>query len=150
MAWGYINAGAPRDKLVLGLTFYGHSWYIPNQPNWKRFGVPAAVSHACYGPFNPTFGAWPGARARLCGLLIYSEIVSLIDETDPEQNFFDEATQSDIGYIKDGSRGHENLKNSTPGYVSWNSIRSLEAITHYAEQQGIAGTWWWWRWWWCE
>ncbi|EGD76836.1 chitinase [Salpingoeca rosetta] len=136
---GYLDKGAPADKLVLGLTFYGHSWYIPNQSNWKRFGVPAALSHACYGPFNPTFGAWPGARARLCGLLIYSEIVALIDETDPEQNFFDPATQSDIGYIKDGSRAGEDLRNATPGYVSWNSIRSLSAITNYAKKQGIAG-----------
>lgn len=137
---GYISAGAPKDKLVLGLTFYGHSWYIPNQSNWKRFGVPAAISHACYGPFGPTYGAWPGARARLCGLLIYSEIVALIDEKDSEQNFFDPATQSDIGYIKNGDRAHENLSNSTPGYVSWNSIRSLSAITKYAEDTGIAGS----------
>eukprot|EP00055_Hartaetosiga_balthica_P018632 m.134970 g.134970 ORF g.134970 m.134970 type:complete len:594 (+) comp9794_c0_seq1:729-2510(+) len=136
---GYIAAGAPKEKLVLGLTFYGHSWYIPNQPNWKRFGVPAAISHACYGPFKGTYGSWAGRGARLCGLLIYSEIQNLIDETDPESNFFDPSTQSDIGYIKNGDRAGENLSGATPGFVSWNSIRSLKAITQYAMDTGIGG-----------
>eukprot|EP00049_Salpingoeca_infusionum_P009234 m.153028 g.153028 ORF g.153028 m.153028 type:complete len:567 (-) comp14278_c0_seq1:690-2390(-) len=136
---GYIAAGAPAEKLVLGLTFYGHSWYIPNQPDWQRFGVPASISHACYGPFGPTFGAWPGRGARLCGLLIYSEIVSLIDPNNTAENFFDPATQSDIGYIRDGSKAGENLTDSTPGWVSWNSIRSLKAITQYAMDNNIGG-----------
>lgn len=72
-------------------------------------------------------------------MLIYSEIVSLINATDPEQNFFDGQTQSDIGYIKDGSRAGENLAGATPGYVSWNSIRSLQAITKYAMENNLAG-----------
>ena len=55
---GYIAAGAPKEKLVLGLTFYGHSWYIPGQKDWKRFGVPAAISGKCFGPFGATYGAW--------------------------------------------------------------------------------------------
>lgn len=80
-----------------------------------------------------------GRRARLCGLLIYSEIVSLIDPADETENFFDPNTQSDIGYIKDGSKAGENLSGATPGYVSWNSIKSLQAITQYAMDAGIGG-----------
>jgi chitinase len=138
---GYLSAGAPPEKLILGLTFYGHLWYIPNQQNWQRFGVPAALSHGCYGPFNPTFGAWPGRRARLCGLLIYSEIVDLIDPSNPEENFFDPYTKSDIGYITsiDGAHAGEDLGNVTPAFVSWNSIKSLETITQYAINTGIGG-----------
>lgn len=56
---GYLSRGAPSTKLLLGLTFYGHSWYVPGQQNnWQRFGVPAAISGKCYGPFGPTYGAW--------------------------------------------------------------------------------------------
>ncbi|EDQ86724.1 uncharacterized protein MONBRDRAFT_38339 [Monosiga brevicollis MX1] len=137
---GYLKAGAPPEKLVLGLTFYGHLWYTPGQENnWQRFGVPAALSHGCYGPFNPTFGAWPGRRAELCGLLIYSEIVSLIDPANETENFFDPTTQSDIGFIRSGDRAGEDLGNTTPGWVSWNSIKSLQAITTFAMEAGIGG-----------
>lgn len=138
---GYIARGAPKEQLVLGLTFYGHHWYIPDVQNWQQFGVPAQISGKCYGPFQQTYGAWPGRRARLCGLLIYSEIMSLIDPNNPAQNYFDPVTQSDIGYItlEDGQKAGEDLSGCTPAFVSWNSIKSLTAITKFAMEAGIAG-----------
>ena len=39
----------------------------------------------------------------------------------------------------DGSKAGENLQNVTPATVSWNSIRSLRAITQYAMDKGIGG-----------
>jgi len=136
---GYIARGAPKNKLVVGLTYYGHHWYTPGQRDWKRFGVPAKISGKCNGPFAQTYGAWDGHRASLCGLLLYSEIVSLIDENDPESNWFDPVTKSNVGYIKDGSRAGEDLSGSTPSLVCWNSIQSLNAIASHAMELGLAG-----------
>jgi len=38
-----LQAGATPSKMVLGLAYYGHTWFVPgiNDDSWAQFGVKA-------------------------------------------------------------------------------------------------------------
>lgn len=60
---GYIEAGVPREKIHVGIPFYGHTWYTPDATSasdWQKFGVHAKHEGKCCGPFKATMGAAPG------------------------------------------------------------------------------------------
>ena len=88
---GYIAAGVPASKIMLGIPFYGmipshhpplppplathpnpnpgHTWYNPKLASgatWQAFGLNGTVQGACCGPFKQTNGAKPGKGSHLC------------------------------------------------------------------------------------
>lgn len=94
---GYLQAGVDPKKMLLGIAFYGHTWYVPNlQGNdWQKFGLEGQVQGECCGPFKSTFGAKFGKGCSLCGTMMFSEVQA----SGPEY-YFDQETQTCIGYFQ--------------------------------------------------
>jgi len=128
---GYMEAGVPAEKIMVGIPFYGHTWYKPGMTGWQSFGNSAEVQGQCCGPFKSTYGAKPGKGCNQCGVMMYTEIQAAgCDST------FDEETQSDIAYCSSaGSDGYTEAGT----WVTYNSKKSIEAITQYSLDNKLAG-----------
>jgi chitinase len=131
----YLNEGINASQLQLGIGYYGHTWWNDEltEEQWQQFGgkVGGKIQGACCGPFKQTYGGMFGKGAQQCGSLMYSEIVAAGFE-----NYFDNVTLSDIGYLsKDSADGYT----KKGMWVTYNSPRSLTNITEYAMAQGLAG-----------
>lgn len=127
---GYIAAGVPKEKIIVGIPFYGHTWYAPDaSADWNKFGVTGTKQHKCCGTFGETYGAKFGRASQQCGTLMYSEIMA-----QAPKNFWDTTTESDIGYWEsdtpDAAKGT---------WVSYNSKKSIDRITAYVQEKGVAG-----------
>eukprot|EP00618_Florenciella_parvula_P001394 CAMPEP_0119521112 /NCGR_PEP_ID=MMETSP1344-20130328/36919_1 /TAXON_ID=236787 /ORGANISM="Florenciella parvula, Strain CCMP2471" /LENGTH=533 /DNA_ID=CAMNT_0007559059 /DNA_START=6 /DNA_END=1607 /DNA_ORIENTATION=+ len=130
---GYLAVGVPKEKLSVGIAYYGHTWYVPDASDseWQKFGAQATVQGACCGPFATTYGAKAGKGCSLCGSMMYSEIVAA-----GFTSYFDEATQSHIGYMADDS-GDGYTEAGT--WVSYNDLESMTAITDYVNELELGG-----------
>jgi len=62
----YLASGVPKDKIMVGLPLYAHTWYVPGLQGdaWKKFGL-STMQGECCGPMQSTFGAKVGQSA-LC------------------------------------------------------------------------------------
>lgn len=131
---GYLAMGVPSNKLQLGVAFYGHAWWNPSltTSQWQTWGGKyGKVQGLCCGPFVGTTGAKPGKGSGLCGSMMYSEIVAA-----GFTNYYDNKTQSDIGYLaKDSADGY--TKAGT--WITYNGKKSLTAISEYALKMNLAG-----------
>merc|ERR1719322_92847 len=78
---GYLNAGVPASKVMVGVAFYGHTWYAQGMSSWQSFGGSGSVQGECCGPFKQTYGAKPGMACQQCGVMMYSEIMAAGCET---------------------------------------------------------------------
>eukprot|EP00483_Globobulimina_turgida_P003340 UN03346 len=94
---GYINAGIDPKKITVGISYYGHAWYVPgltSQTDWCKFGLTGQIQGQCCGPMQQTYGAKYGKYSQLCGTYMYSEIESAGFDT-----CFDPISKSNIGYM---------------------------------------------------
>jgi chitinase len=131
---GYLAMGVPPGKMQLGVAYYGHTWWNPNltPAQWQKFGGNLGqVQGSCCGVFTQTTGAKPGKGSQLCGSMMYSEIKAAGFEM-----FWDNQTQSDIGYLSQDSTDGYTAKGT---WLTYNSPRSLTAITKYALKNNLAG-----------
>lgn len=121
----YKDAGATPSKMKLGVAFYAHSWYVPGikDDSWQKFGLKAtvptaAVGNACCGDFLGTYGVKGGSGCQQCGSMMHSEIVAAGFET-----IFDEASGSNIGYLKEDSADGYTKAGTWISYVDKDAIK---------------------------
>jgi chitinase len=129
---GYLAAGVPKSKIIVGVPFYGHTWYAPGTTNWEKFGVTSKMQGACCGTFGETYGAKYGKASQQCGTLMYSEIIAA-----QPTNYFDNATCSDIGYWS--KAGADGGYTEAGTWVSYNGKKSIAKITDYVKKQKLGG-----------
>lgn len=129
---GYLEAGVEAEKIMVGIPFYGHTWYKPGMSSWQSFGGSGEVQGQCCGPFKSTYGAKPGKGCSQCGVMMYSEILAAgCDST------FDDETKSDIAYCS--STGKDSGYTEAGTWITYNSQKSIEAITQYSIDNKLAG-----------
>jgi len=130
----YINAGVPRNKLMPGIPFYGHTWYAPNligTNNWQKFGNNGQIQGACCGPFQQTYGGKYGKGSLQCGLYMYSEVQAAQPMT-----YYDTTTQSMIGFLNTMSVDGWTTAGT---WLTYNDNTSVSAITQWAKTNGLGG-----------
>jgi len=128
---GYLNAGVPANKIMIGLAMYGHTWYKSQMNDWKKFGESPEKQSKCYGPFKDTYGGAPGKGCNQCGVMMNSEI-----EAAQCENYFDEQTKSDVAYCS--SQGADGYTDAGI-WISWQSVESNQAVVDYGASVGVAG-----------
>jgi len=128
---GYLAAGVPASKIMLGIPFYGHSWYKPGLTDWQSFGNNGTVQGKCCGAFKSTYGAKPGKGSGQCGTLMFNELRAA-----GGQSYYDKTTESAIMYFEKAS-GDGYTEAGT--WVAYNDETSIAAITDYAKKQKLAG-----------
>lgn len=128
---GYLKAGVPKEKIMVGIPFYGHTWYQPGMSDWQKFGGQGSVQGQCCGPFKSTYGGKPGQGCSQCGVMMYSEILAAGCETQ-----YDDETKSDIAYCS--SAGKDGYTEAGT-WITYNGKKSIHEITAYAMEKGLAG-----------
>jgi len=130
----YLAQGVPASKILLGVAFYGHTWYQPNlinTNNWKKFGATGVIEGDCCGPFANTYGGKPGKGCSLCGTMMYSEV-----QFAQPTYYYDNQTQSAIGFWN--TLGADSY---TPAgtWISYNDPTSITYLTKWANTMGLKG-----------
>jgi len=134
---GYLAAGVPPAKMMVGLAMYGHTWYKKDFSDWKKFGAAAEMQGSCYGPFKDTYGGAPGTGSRQCGTLMLSEIEAAIGTGNGGcETYHDEATQSDIAYC--ASTGADGTT-AAGTWIAYQGKESTEAVVDYGMKLGLGG-----------
>merc|ERR1712166_1555268 len=133
---GYLALGVPAEKLMIGLAMYGHTWYKKGMSDWQKFGEDPEIQGECFGPFKQTYGGAPGQGCSQCGVMMNSEIEAAIGDGNGCDNYFDEVTQSDIAYCS--SKGADGYTEEGV-WVSWQSVKSNEAVVDYGKSLGVGG-----------
>merc|ERR1712203_544289 len=128
---GYIAAGVPRSKIMVGLPFYGHTWFSTGMTQWNEFGGQGSVQGKCCGPFKSTYGAKPGQACSQCGGMMYSEILAAGCPTK-----YDDETKSDIMYCS--SAGSDSYTEAGT-WITYNDKKSIHEITEYTMNEKLAG-----------
>ena len=128
---GYLNAVVPASKIMVGVAFYGHSWYAQGMSSWQSFGGSGSVQGECCGPFKQTFGAKPSGACQQCGAMMYSEIMAAGCDTTS-----DDETQSDIMYCS--SAGKDSYTEAGT-WITYNGKNSIAAITNYIVANSLGG-----------
>jgi len=130
----YITAGVAPEKLMVGIPYYGHSWFQPSLvggTNWQKFGNSGVIQGKCCGPFQQTYGAQYGKGCQMCGTMMYSEI-----QAAKPTYYYDNTSQSAIGFWS--STGADSWT-AAGTWVSYNDVTSVTAITNYAKTKGLSG-----------
>lgn len=121
----YINAGAPTDKLVLGLGLYGRSWEDVPATNNGLFQIGIA------GPNTGKDGNWGN------GVFDYWRIMQIYGDT--RYNYFwDNASKVPYLYgpnITSGLRGGM--------FISYDDIRSVNEKVNYLKSKNLGGAMFW-------
>ncbi|XP_023313935.1 chitinase-3-like protein 1 [Trichogramma pretiosum] len=107
----WLKSGAPAEKLILGIPFYGRAFTTNGQS--KGVGTPAS------GP-----GA-PGPISQEGGVLNYNEICSNI-KNDHWEEFFEESQK--VPYAVKGNQ-----------WVGYDNPRSINEKVNYAQKNGLGG-----------
>jgi len=129
---GYLAAGVPPAKVMVGLAMYGHSWYKKDFSDWKKFGADPDMQGGCYGPFKETYGGAPGVGSNQCGSLMLSEIEAAL--AGGCETYFDEVTQSDIAYCKSSTTtAAEGI------WIAYQGQQATEAVVDYGKKLGVGG-----------
>ena len=133
---GYLAAGVPSQKIMVGMAMYGHTWYKPSLDSWQQFGQTAEIQGKCCGPFKNTYGAAPGNACQQCGVMMYSEILAAIGSGNGCETFHDEATVSDIAYCATaGADGYT----SAGTWITYQGEESNMALIDYMKSMKLAG-----------
>jgi len=128
---GYLAAGVPAEKMMIGLAMYGHTWYKKDFDDWQTFGADADMQGSCYGPFKDTYGGAPGLGSRQCGTLMLSEIEAAI--ASGCETFHEPVTQSDIAYCKSG------VQPAAGTWITYQGQETTEAVVDYGKKVGVGG-----------
>ena len=98
---GYLAAGAIADKLVVGIAFYGHTWYIPGLTGdeWKQYGLNGTIQGECCGPLKNTYGAKYAKYYQQCGSYMYSNTMNA-----GFSMYYDNKTRTNIGYMNQAAK----------------------------------------------
>lgn len=108
----YLAKGAPAEKLVLGVPFYGRSWTgVANSNN----GLHASATGAGPGTWEP-------------GVLDYADIVGKYLSNPGYKQFRD--PQSQVPYLYNPATGV---------FISFDDQTSMAAKTQYAANKGLGG-----------
>lgn len=110
---GYLAAGVPAAKIVLGIPAYGYGW----------------VGVANGTPFSPASGLGPGTLPEEVGFYDYRTTAALV-RANPGGAFWDEQAQA--SYYHDG-----NL------WIGYDSPRALRCKIDYVHELGLAGVMFW-------
>jgi len=109
---GWINAGASRDKILVGVPFYGHSYTLSNDgQNWV--GAPAS------GPGTA------GQYSQSAGMLEYYEVCLDIDQGGWTKQWDNQAKEP---YIFKGNQ-----------WVGFDDPGALRAKCNYVNTNNLAG-----------
>jgi len=132
--YDYLAVGVPKSKIMIGVPYYGHTWYQPSlvgSTDWQKFGNKGVVQGSCCGPFTQTYGGKPGKGCSMCGTMMYSEILAGAPDT-----YYDNKTQSAIGFWS-----KQGADNYTPAgtWVTYNDESSLKVISQYCVNMGLKG-----------
>jgi len=130
----YTSLGVPKSKIRVGIPYYGHTWFSTSKTgdDWKQWGGVAEVQGECCGPFKPTYGAKFGKGCQQCGTMMYSEMQA----ANASMHYFDPVTMSDIAYWSVAGLDDHTEKGT---WLSYNGVKSVEAITQYALDEGLRG-----------
>lgn len=128
---GYLAEGVPPSKIMVGIPFYGHTWFAPSMSGWQNFGGQGQIQGECCGPFKETYGAKPGKGCSQCGVMMFSEIRAAGCDTT-----FDSETKSDIAYCSSASADGYTEAGT---WITYNSLESTKAISQYVVDKGLAG-----------
>jgi len=134
---GYLKAGVPADKIMVGIPFYGHTWYQPGLGTdaWHQFGLNGSIQGECCGPFKQTFGAKPGQACQQCGVMMYTEILAALGGSESGA-YHDKDTESDIAYMTQaGQDGYT----AAGTWISYSGAKSIAAIIEYTKKNNLAG-----------
>ena len=105
---------------------YYNNRYVPNimGNDWHKFGIQATIQGDCCNLYRLTFGAKGGPATNTCGMYMYSEILAVQDA----ELYYDKATQTALGYLKQDS-----MDGWTEGgtWFSYNDKNSIKAVTQY-------------------
>ncbi|PSM48188.1 hypothetical protein C7Y66_15740 [Chroococcidiopsis sp. CCALA 051] len=113
----YLEAGIPKNKIVLGMPVYG-----------RTFIVNESLTSSDNGYGKPTKQAGPAGKAtQTPGFLAYYEILEKIASGEFVK-VWDEETLTPYAY-----------NSKTSEWVTFDDEKSLEAKSNYACEQGLAG-----------
>lgn len=134
---GYLKAGVPASKIMVGIPFYGHTWYAPGLGGdaWHGFGLNGTIQGACCGPFKQTYGAKPGKACSQCGVMMYSEILEALGGSE-DGSYHDTQTESDIAYM--GQAGHDSYT-AAGTWISYSGAKSMDSIIEYTKKNNLKG-----------
>ena len=130
---GYIAAGASADQLVVGIAYYGHTWYLPGLvgDEWKQMGQTGQIQGECCGPMKQTYGAKYAKYYQECGSYMYSDIMNAGFET-----FYDNATGTNIGYMNGKSKDGWTAEGV---WIAYQGKESVHDIVEFAQGKGLRG-----------
>lgn len=114
-----VYSAVPKDKLLLGLPFYGHSWAGCNADNDGKMVVENGAYQKC------AFG-WqqPGVEG---GTVNYNVVKSLINQ-DGYNYFFD--NEAKVPYLYNEQKGE---------FISYDNVESLGYKVNFIKEQGLGG-----------
>jgi chitinase len=130
----YISFGVDPKKIMIGIPYYGHTWYetsLINTNNWQKFGNNGTIQGVCCGPFAQTYGAKYGKGCNMCGTMMFSEI-----QFGKPTTYYDNTSQSMIGFWN--TQGADGWTEAGT-WISYNEETSVTAITNYAKTKGLSG-----------
>ncbi len=135
---GYLAAGVPAKKILVGIPFYGHTWFQPGlgADAWKQFGLNGSIQGACCGPFKQTYGAKFGQHCQMCGTYMYSEVLNALGGSE-QGAYHDPATVSDIAYMTEPGKDGGYTEAGT--WITFSGAKSIKAIIDYANSLNLAG-----------
>lgn len=110
---GYLSAGVPADKLVLGIPAYGYGWQ----------GVADAA------PFSPAAGLGAGTLSIEPGFYDYRTVAALVRDNPAAERWDEEAQAS---YYYDGDL-----------WIGYDSPRALRRKLDYVREMGLGGVMFW-------
>lgn len=128
---GYLKAGVPASKIMVGVAFYGHTWYAKGMSDWQTFGGTGSIQGECCGPFKQTYGAKPGQACQQCGVMMYSEIMAAGCD-----NHYDDETQSDIMYCSSAGKDSYTAAGT---WITYQGKKSIAAVTNYSIANNLGG-----------
>ncbi|WP_413376089.1 glycosyl hydrolase family 18 protein [Alkalihalobacillus sp. 1P02AB] len=114
-----VYGAVPKDKLLLGLPFYGHSWAGCNEENdGKKVMENGAYQQCAAGWEKPGLGG---------GTLNYDIVKPLINQ-DGYNYFFDNVAK--VPYLYNENKGE---------FISYDNVESLGYKVNFIKETGLAG-----------
>lgn len=130
---GYLSNGADADKLIVGIAFYGHTWYLPGLTGdeWMKMGQTGQKQEACCGPNKQTYGAKYAQYYQQCGSYMYSNI-----QKAGFQTYYDNATGTNIGYMNSTAKDGWTQEGV---WIAYQGEETVTDIVKFAQEKNLRG-----------